>query len=44
MIDRYTTLYQATGGAIQHNKSYSYGWQWVVEKGVLEIKQLQINL
>ena len=27
MINRYTSLYQATGGVIQYEKSYSYGWQ-----------------
>ena len=44
MLDKYTALYEATSSVIQQDKSYTYRWQWIIEKGKMKLIQLEVNL
>ena len=44
IIDKYTTLYEVTGGCIQKEKSFLYAWQWKNKNGKLTLEEKVVEV
>ena len=44
MLNKYNSLYAATGGRIQEEKTKFYSWIWVWSQGFKKIKSIQAKI